>query len=174
MAALNFDANNVQPNDGYEPLPAGDYIATITNSEMKLTKNGLGQYLSLEFQVIGGEFINRKLFTNLLLNHPNQQTVDIAQKKLSSICHAVNMLNLKDSIQLHGLPLTIRVKYKEDEKYGPGNDITAFKSAPKSKTPVAQPQAVVYQQPVQQPTFTQQLATQQLSSAPPKNLPWGR
>src|SRR3990172_3284342 len=39
MANLNgFNANNVDPATDFEPIPAGKYLAVITESEMKPTK----------------------------------------------------------------------------------------------------------------------------------------
>ena len=46
MATLNFDANQVEPTSGKDPIPAGKYVASISASEMKPTKNGNGQYVA--------------------------------------------------------------------------------------------------------------------------------
>ena len=44
MANLNnFNANNVEPAADFDPIPAGKYVAVITDSEMKATKNGKRQ-----------------------------------------------------------------------------------------------------------------------------------
>ena len=73
MANLNgFDANNVDPATDFEPLPAGKYIAIITDSQMKPTKSGAGHYLELTFQVIDGPFKNRLLWSRLNLDNPNR------------------------------------------------------------------------------------------------------
>ena len=46
MANLNgFNANEVEPNSSFEPIPAGKYLAAITASETKPTKSGNGSYL---------------------------------------------------------------------------------------------------------------------------------
>ena len=38
MANLNgFDANQVEPTASFDPIPAGKYLAAITESEMKPT-----------------------------------------------------------------------------------------------------------------------------------------
>ena len=72
MANLNgFDANNVDPATDFEPIPAGKYLAVITDSEMKPTKSGSGHYLELTFQVIDGPFKNRLLWSRLNLDNPN-------------------------------------------------------------------------------------------------------
>ena len=55
MANLSgFDANQVEPNTSFDPVPAGKYQAVITDTEMKPTKAGTGQYLELTFQIQGG------------------------------------------------------------------------------------------------------------------------
>ena len=111
MANLNgFNANNVKPSQSFDPLPAGKYLATITASEMLPTNNGNGQFLKLEFVVAEGEHKGRKLWSRLNLNNPSAQAVEIAQRQLSAICHAVGVLEPRDSVDLHNLPLMVKVK----------------------------------------------------------------
>ena len=86
-----FDANAVEPAGNFEPIPAGKYLAVITESEMKPTKAGTGSYLQLTFQVIGGEFQNRLLWARLNIDNPNDTARKIAQGELSAICRAVNV-----------------------------------------------------------------------------------
>ena len=51
MVALNFNANDVDPKKAFAPLPAGDYMALITESEMKTTNAGTGEYLKLKLEM---------------------------------------------------------------------------------------------------------------------------
>ena len=119
MADLNgFDARTVEPTADFEPIPAGKYLAVITDSEMKPTKNGNGSYLELTFQVIEGEYKGRLLWARLNLDNPNPLTVKIARGELSAICRAVGVMQPKDSVELHNLPLTLRVKLKKREDTG--------------------------------------------------------
>ena len=114
MADLRgFDANTVEPAGDFEPIPAGKYQAVITESEMKPTKSGTGNYLQLTFQVIDGPFSNRLLWARLNLDNPNDQTRKIAQGELSAICRAVGVLAPNDSVDLHNLPLVIQVRCKK-------------------------------------------------------------
>lgn len=114
MANLNgFNANEVEPNASFEPIPAGKYLAAITESEMKPTKNGGGSYLQLTFTILEGEYKNRILWARLNLNNPNVTAVKIARSELSAICHAVGVMQPKDSVELHNLPLLITVKVKK-------------------------------------------------------------
>ena len=110
MAHLNgFNANEVDPAVGFDPIPAGKYLAIITESEMKPTKAGTGQYLQLTFQVLDGPYKGRLVWARLNLDNPSDMAVKIARAELSSICRAVGVMAPKDSIELHNLPLTIKV-----------------------------------------------------------------
>ena len=130
MANLNgFDARTVKPTVGFEPVPAGKYLAVITESETKPTKAGDGQYLQLTFQIIEGEYKGRLLWARLCLDHPNAQTVQIARGQLSAICRAVGVMTPKDSVELHNLPLVIRVTCKKREDTGElTNEIKGFET----------------------------------------------
>jgi hypothetical protein len=140
MANLNnFNANEVEPAS-FEPLPAGKYLAVITESEMRATKSGTGQFLYLTFQVLEGQFKGRKVWARLNLKNPNPQAEQIARGQLSAICRAVGVMQPRDSVELHNLPLVITVKVKNREDTGePQNDVTGY--AKKESSPAAPPQA---------------------------------
>jgi hypothetical protein len=127
MANLNgFDANQVEPTS-FDPLPAGKYLACITESEMKVTKNGGGQFLNLTFQVLDGEYKGRKLWARLNLKNPNPQAEQIARGQLSALCRAVGVMAPKDSLELHNLPLVITVKLKKRDDTGDlQNEISGY------------------------------------------------
>ena len=135
MADLSgFDANQVEPTGDFEPIPAGKYLAVITESEMKANKAGTGSLLQLTFQVIEGEYQNRLLWARLNLDHPNAVAVQIARADLSAICRAVGVLAPKDSVELHNLPLVIHVRCKKRTDTGEiTNEIKGY--AKKDQTP---------------------------------------
>ena len=119
MADLRgFDAREVEPPTDFDPIPAGKYVAVITDSEMKPTKAGTGKYLQLAFQIIEGPYKNRFLWARLNLDNPNATAVQIARAELSAICRAVGVLAPKDSVELHNLPLVIHVRCKKREDTG--------------------------------------------------------
>ncbi|RMF71991.1 MAG: DUF669 domain-containing protein [Acidobacteria bacterium] len=128
MANLNgFDASNVEPNVGFDPIPAGKYVCVITASEMKETKAGNGEYLELELEVIDGPHKGRKLWDRLTLRHPNDKTVQIAKGTLSSICRAVGVMAPHDSVELHSLPMIVSVGLKKREDTGePTNVVKGY------------------------------------------------
>ena len=118
MAQLNqhFDASAVEPAAPFELLPPGRYSVQIVQSEMRATRAGNGQYLWLEMDVIEGPHQGRKIWDQLNLVNPNQQTVEIAQRALSAICHAVGQLQVSDSEQLHLRPLQVTLAVEPDSR----------------------------------------------------------
>lgn len=129
MAVLNFNAAEVEPMGDYTPIPAGEYIAVITDSEEKPTKDFTGSYVQMTFEVIEGQFKGRKIFNRLNLQNKNPVAVDIARRELSSICHAAGVLSPRDSNELHNKPMLIKVAVKPAQgEYSASNEIKGYKS----------------------------------------------
>ena len=183
MASLNFDATTVQPDTGFELLPAGWYNAMIDESGINPTKDGVGAYLQLRFSVIDGQYQGRKVFARLNIRNANQTAQEIAYKQLSAIAHSVGVLQVQDSSQLHGIPLKIRVRIRKDPsgQYEDQNEINGYKNinvavqgqaaafapaapampaAPAGFAPVAPVAAPVMPQAAPQPAFAQPAAPQ--------------
>lgn len=121
MAILNFDSTNVVPTAAPDPVPSGWYICVMTDSEMKPTsKNDGGSYLECEFTIVApAEFKDRKLYDRMNLVNSNPTAVEIAYRTLSAICHAVGVIQVADSQQLHNRPLMIKTSLRPA---GPGGD----------------------------------------------------
>lgn len=114
MAKLGttFDASSVDPTMPFEALPPGQYLVQIVASEMRPTRDGSGQYLWLELDVLDGDHKGRKLFDRLNLVNANPMAVEIAQRTLSAICHAAGKLQVQDSDELHLIPMMVDVKVR--------------------------------------------------------------
>src|SRR5690606_13614753 len=72
-----FDATTVDPTSSYDLFPPGRYVVQIVQSEMRPNRNGNGQGLSLELEVLKGPVVGRRMFDRLNLVHPNAQTVEM-------------------------------------------------------------------------------------------------
>jgi len=141
MANLSgFNANEYEPSSSPDPLPAGKYPAVITDSEMKATKAGTGEYLQLTFEVIDGPHKGRKVWARLNLDNPNETAVKIAQAELSAICRATGVMTPNDSVELHDLPLVIDVRCRKRPDTGDiSNEIKGY--LPKAQAAAASPAA---------------------------------
>lgn len=137
-----FNAANIEVTDSYDPIPAGWYSVVITDSEFKATSAGTGQYLKLRFGVIDGEHQGRVLFTNLNLDNPNPKAVEIAQKDLAQICHAVGVMAPDDSTELHDKPLQAKVTIRPArDGYDAQNEVKGYRSMGAPVTSAAAPVA---------------------------------
>lgn len=135
MAQLGgtFDATAVEPSQAFDVLPAGKYKVQVVDSDMKPTKNGDGQYLWLELDIVDGAYQGRKLWDRLNIVNSNAQAVEIAQRQLSALCHATGKLNVSDSQELHFIPViaTVRVRPAANG-YDASNEIRGYESAANS------------------------------------------
>lgn len=163
-----FDASAIEPSTGYEVLPPGKYLAQIVASEMRVTKDGHGQYLYLEVDILEGQYAGRKLFDRLNLVNANPDTVQIAQRTLSSICRAVGKMQVSNSEQLHLIPLIADVRVRPPKgMYGESNSIRYL---PRNAAPAIAPTAAVPTAPI-----AARPVTAAPTSTPAANgLPWKR
>lgn len=127
---MNFDANTVKPNSRPEPVPNGDYRAMIVASDVLPVSSGKGRMLKLEFQILDGEHKGRKVWEQLNIQHESEEAQKIAQGQLSAICHATGVMQLKNSVQLHNIPLIIRTRIKQSAGYDPKNEIKGYLPVP--------------------------------------------
>lgn len=113
MAQLNFNATNVEPDAGTPvPVPAGVYNVMVDESDVKPTSNGSGAYLQVRYNILDGQYAGRKLFDRFNIQNQNPVAQEIGYKQLSALAHAVNVLHIQDSAQLHGIPLQVKVKIR--------------------------------------------------------------
>ena len=135
MAKLQqpFDATQVPPSSVQEVIPAGWYPARIEESEWAETSKKDGWMLKFKLVIIGGEHADHVLFDRLNMQNPNVMAMEIAQKTLSSICHATKVFQLEDTAQLHGIPLMIKVALRpagpgaDGKNYEASNEIKGYK-----------------------------------------------
>ncbi|MBN2641382.1 MAG: DUF669 domain-containing protein [Victivallales bacterium] len=139
MVQIDFNAHEVDPSSGFDPIPAGKYLAMITQSEQKPAKNGTGEYIELVFQILASgpdltseDYKGRLLWERLNIFNANTTAVEIARRDLSAICHAVEVYTPVDTAELHNLPLVITVSCKKRDDNGEmSNEITKYEARPK-------------------------------------------
>ena len=109
MGNLDFDATNRPTMDDRDGLPKGDYALFVAESAIDKTKDNVNgvpgcendRYLKLTVQVADGPYEKRKFPIRLNLWNKNQTAVDIANKELTSLCHAIGKMKVQDSSELH-------------------------------------------------------------------------
>lgn len=163
----SFDPSQYKDQDN-SPLPPGEYIVEVEKAEVRETKNKQGLGCNVTFDVVGAEYTGRKVFNWFNLRHANQQAEEIGQREFASLCKACGLPAIKDSDELLGKTLIVRVKI--DKKDKDANTISAYKPLEGQSAPASsqQPQAVA-----NQPSQPAQVAQQPAQSTGGK-LPWER
>jgi hypothetical protein len=129
-----FNANDVPPDTGFEAIPADEYLVAIVESESKVTKDKKGSFLELKLVVLEGEYKDRNLWARLNLQNANEKAVTIARGQLSAICRAVGVLTPKDSVELHNIPLVVKVVVRKDNNDENTNEVKRFRAKGDGKT----------------------------------------
>lgn len=113
-----FNAQQYDPTQGVGSLPIGKHPVIVETSEVKANKANDGGYLQLNLRIIDGPQAGTTGAYRLNLYHTNQQTVEIAHRQLSAVCHVIGVFQINDSSQLHGIPFLIEVgPQKNDPQY---------------------------------------------------------
>lgn len=120
MAKLisQFDPAAFDPSQSVGSLPIGKHPVVIESDEVKANKNNDGGYLQFNVRVIDGPNAGAIGAYRLNLYHTNAQTVEIANKQLSAVCHVVNVFRLgqngDDTSVLHNIPFVVEVAAQKD------------------------------------------------------------
>jgi hypothetical protein len=127
MANLaGFDANEVPEQQSFDALPKGIYPCIATESEMKPTKAGTGEYLQFTFEVLDGPGKGRKLWARMNMRNPNPTAQDIGQRELGAFCRAAGITRPNDSAELHNIPVLLHVDTELDDRNREGNVIKKY------------------------------------------------
>lgn len=135
----SFDINELPVGNtgSFEPLPAGWYTATISQSELKATKANNGQYIKLRYDITGPTHQGRVVFGNLNIKNANPKAEEIGRQQLGEIMRAIGLAKVTDTDQLIGGQIGIKLEVKQDAQYGASNEVKGFKSLSGSAAPAA-------------------------------------
>jgi hypothetical protein len=118
----------------FEPLPAGQYLCTGVDAEVKDTKAGTGKYISLQMKVMQGEHEGRVLFATFNIHSQSEKAQQIGREQLKGFMQAAGFtdFNLQSVKDLCGKPVVAVVKIEENPDFGAQNRVSYFKDAPKN------------------------------------------
>ena len=148
MARLGFtfDSSNQQGQDTNDVLPAGDYLMQVVQSEVRATKDGSGQYVWLEFDILDGEHQGRKYWERLNIWNANPMAAEIANRALTSLTRACGMIAIDDTEDLHFKPIKVRMGVSKRKDTGELQNRATFLppqdgGAPQARGPAPAPAA---------------------------------
>lgn len=133
MAKLNFNPQSADKREERGAMPAGEYMFSITESELKAGRKPGSQVLGLTYTCLQDGFKGRKMWQYLNIVNPSADAQRIAQSELREICEAAGLGNqvLDDSVKLHNVPMLVKIKIEKDDigQYDDKNKPVAWKPA---------------------------------------------
>lgn len=131
MSFLDYEINVAdlpESNNSFDPLPAGWYEVNIKGAELKQTKAGTGEYISVQYDVLGPTHQGRVVFGNLNIRNPNPKAEEIGRQQLGDLMRAIGLNKVSDTDQLIGGQLSIKLAVRKSEEYGDSNDVKGYKA----------------------------------------------
>ena len=115
---------------GYDLLPAGWYTASITETDVKDTKDGRGKYIKVRYDITGPTHQGRVVFGNLNIQNPSSEAERIGRQQFGDLLRSLGMDRIQDTDQLVGGALQVKVAVRKDKtgQYEDQNDIRGFKA----------------------------------------------
>jgi hypothetical protein len=116
-----FDTVN-EEGSKFDLLPAGKYVAEIIDAVYGPTKSGRGQAVSLQWNITEGEFKNRRVFQQIMMEHENADARRIGRQRFKDAVTACGIKkDVKDLDVLRYRPCFISVRIRRD-KHGEYDD----------------------------------------------------
>ncbi len=138
---VSFSAEEIKAagENRFEIIPAGNYLAQIVKSEIKVNKDGQGTRLSLQFQITDGDKRGRILFQDVTLKNASETAMKIGREQLAQLARACGLTAVQDSAQLHNIEMQIKVGIREDKtgQFEPRNEIKRFEPLSGGKSAAA-------------------------------------
>lgn len=122
MAKLNsfgidsLDDVQEDTGGGYTAMPAGVYNATVADVELKDTKAGTGQYLSVKFDILDEPYDRRKVWSNLNIVNPSEKAQAIGRAQLKGLAISAGIENLEDTDELIGAMVRLILAIDKDDE----------------------------------------------------------
>lgn len=134
---FSFNKADHTPSKGgdFAPLPDGWYTCQCDKVELKNSKSSDGQYLNFQWRVIGEDYRNRVIF-DMVMVHGSADAVRIGKDTLWTICEAAGIDGFKDTSELVGITVDVRVTVEKGKGDWPDrNRIRKFQPAKTGQAP---------------------------------------
>jgi hypothetical protein len=123
---FDFDPQTEEGSKPFELLPKGKYAAEVVDAAIVDTKNGRGQMLKLTWVISGGEYDDRRVFQQIIVQHESEDAMNFGRRKIKDLCDACGIRERVSDVEvfLHK-PCEITVGIEEDKsgQYDPKNTV---------------------------------------------------
>jgi hypothetical protein len=111
-----FNTASEEGTPASETLPAGHYVAHITDARVGPLKSGKGQAIQLTWAIEDSAHAGRFVWDRVIVRHESAKAMEFGRRKLKDICIACGFDGeLRDLAALHDKPCLIFVKVEQDD-----------------------------------------------------------
>ena len=126
---LNVNEMYNPENDTFSLIPDGWYSATINAPEVKITKDGTGQYVSWMLKIFGANYAGRVLFDIFNIKNQSEEAQRIGRESLGRVMHTLNIEKTGTLRPFDGRNVMIKIGHKDpsdsDKAYAAKNGTEA-------------------------------------------------
>jgi hypothetical protein len=125
--SFNIDLSGVKAS-GPRTIAPGTYTVIADNAEIKQTKSGTGEYISVRFKIVGGECNGMTIYHSFNIKNQSVKAVEIGLQQLKQFVQCSGAPEkLTSPVDLVGYKATAMVKIQSDANYGDKAVISYFK-----------------------------------------------
>ena len=136
------------PSQGFDPIPAGDYVLELTETDVTDTSKGTGRLFKYTSAVIEGAHQGALVFGQINLRNDNPKAQQIGQGEFKALLLALGMgdVVVRDSSELLNKAFHAKVVIEPErtdkvtgKTYSARNSIKKFYFEPSSAPPASKP-----------------------------------
>jgi hypothetical protein len=123
------DYSGVEPNKGFEPIPAGWYPCRIDNADVVPTKKGAA--IKVELTVVGESHSGRKIWDYINIKHSESpKCEEFGARQLAALQLACGLVRLPDTSLLLGkvVDTKLAVSSEPNQKGDYENDVKGYRA----------------------------------------------
>jgi hypothetical protein len=111
-----FDPAQEPAGGGFDPIPPGEYSATVVEADVKTPRSGDGYMLSMQYKVDDGEYEGRRVFQTIVFQHSNETAQKIGRATMKSLCDACGLqAAVKDTQDFLFKPVRLKIGIEKDK-----------------------------------------------------------
>jgi len=133
-----FDIDAEEGSQDFEPLPKGNYVASLRDAKVGALKSGRGQSVELTWEIEGNQkYAGRLIFDRAILTHESAEAMRIGRQKFKDICVACGAKGiLSDPAVLLHRPCLLYLTIEQDQagEYPPKNRVSRVRPIAKPDT----------------------------------------
>ena len=139
---FDFDPATEEGSKPFELLPTGKYTAEVVDAAIVDIKSGRGQMLKLTWVISGGDYDDRRIFQQIIVQHDSEEAMKFGRQRIKDLCDACGIRErVTDvSVFLHK-PCEITVGIEEDKngQYDPKNIVRRIRPPVELNAPLPPP-----------------------------------